>query len=152
MPGNSTTAPLLLHTERLLCALCVFRTSVALSSGQEAPRGNEFCPRKPLKVHLQSYPAPHLVTLRNPSPLGGFPACHTGDPGSIPGSARFPGEGSGFPLQYSCLENPMDRGAWRAIVHEVAKSWTRLSNSDAGRDWGQEEKGTAEDEMAGWHR
>ena len=37
-------------------------------------------------------------------------------------------EGSGIPLQYSCLENPMDRGAWWAAVHEVAKSWTRLSN------------------------
>ena len=40
-------------------------------------------------------------------------ACHAGDPGSIPGSGRSPGEGHGNPLQYSCLENPMDRGAWR---------------------------------------
>jgi len=45
----------------------------------------------------------------------------------------------------------MSRGAWQAIVHGVTKSWTRLSDSDAGRDWGQEEKGTTEDEMAGWH-
>ena len=48
------------------------------------------------------------------------------DSGSIPGSGRFPGGGHGNPLQYSCLENPTDSGAWRATVHRVAKSWTRL--------------------------
>ena len=47
-------------------------------------------------------------------------ACRAGDPGSIPGWGRSPGEGNGNPLQYSCLENPMDRGAWRATVHGVA--------------------------------
>ena len=47
------------------------------------------------------------------------------DMNSIPGSGRFPGEGHGNPLQYSCLENPMDRGAWRATVHSITKSWTR---------------------------
>ena len=54
-------------------------------------------------------------------------ACNVGDPGSIPGSGRSPGEGNGNPLQYSCLENPMDGGAWWATVHGVAKSQTRLS-------------------------
>ena len=49
------------------------------------------------------------------------------DTGSIPGSGRSPGGGNGNPVQYSCLGNPMDRGAWRAIVHGVPKSWTRLS-------------------------
>ena len=44
----------------------------------------------------------------------------------IPGSGRFPGGGHGNPFQYSCLENPMDRGAWKAIGHRVAKNWTRL--------------------------
>ena len=48
------------------------------------------------------------------------------DLGSIPGLGRSPGEGNGNPLQYSCLVNPMDRGAWQAMVHEVAKSQTRL--------------------------
>ena len=48
--------------------------------------------------------------------------------GSIPGSGRSPGEGNGNPLQYSCLENPMDGGAWWATVHGVVKSRTRLSN------------------------
>ena len=46
------------------------------------------------------------------------------DMGSIPGSGSFPGERHGNPLQYSCLENPMDRGAWGAIVHRFAKSQT----------------------------
>ena len=46
------------------------------------------------------------------------------DLGLIPGLGRSPGEGNGNPFQYSCLENPMDRGAWQATVHEVAKSQT----------------------------
>ena len=49
------------------------------------------------------------------------------DAGSVPGSGRSPGVGNGTPLQYSCLENPMDRGAWWAAVHRITKSWTRLS-------------------------
>ena len=57
--------------------------------------------------------------------LGGsevkVPVCNVGDLGSIPGSGRFPGEGNGNPLQYSCLDNPMDRGAWWATVHGVLK-------------------------------
>ena len=63
---------------------------------------------------------------------GGFPggsevkasACNAGDLGSIPGSGRSPGEGNGNSLQYSCLENPMDGGAWWATVHGVAESDT----------------------------
>ena len=59
-------------------------------------------------------------------------AYNAGDPGSIPGSGRSPGEGNGTPLQYSCLENPMDGGAWQATVHGVAKSRTRLSDFISG--------------------
>ena len=55
-------------------------------------------------------------------------ACNAGDRGSIPGSGRSPREGNGNPLQYSCLENSMDGGAWRATVHGVAKSQTQLSD------------------------
>ena len=63
-------------------------------------------------------------------PKKGFPggsdgkelACNTEDAGLIPGSGRCPGEGNGYPRQYSCLENPMDRGAWQAPVHRVAES------------------------------
>ena len=54
-------------------------------------------------------------------------ACNAGgirDVGLIPGSGRSPGKGNGDPLQYSCVENSMDREAWQATVHEVAKSWT----------------------------
>ena len=55
-------------------------------------------------------------------------ACNAGDPGSIPGSGRSPGEENGNPLQYSCLGNPMDRGTWWATVHGVTTSWTPLSD------------------------
>ena len=51
-------------------------------------------------------------------------ACNAGDLGLILGWGEYPGEGNGNPLQYSCLENSMDRGAWQAIVHRVAKSRT----------------------------
>jgi len=64
--------------------------------------------------------------------LHGFPggsdskesACSVGDPGLIPELGRSPGEENGYPLQYSCLEKCLDRGAWRAIVHGIAKSQT----------------------------
>ena len=69
------------------------------------------------------------------NPYQGFPcglsgkdsACNAGDQGLILGSGRFPGEGNGNPLQYSCLENLMDRGAWWVAVHGVTKSQARLS-------------------------
>jgi len=48
------------------------------------------------------------------------------DTGSIPGSGRSPGEGNSNPFQYSCLKNPMDRGAWQATVYGVTKNWTQL--------------------------
>ena len=67
----------------------------------------------------------------NASPLVAHPVknvCNAGDSSSIPGSERSPGEGNGNPLHYSCLENPMDRGAWWVTVHGVAKSQTQLSN------------------------
>ena len=55
-------------------------------------------------------------------------ACNAGDLGLIPGLGRSLGEGNSYPLQYSCLENSMDRGAWQATVHGVAKNWTWLSD------------------------
>ena len=55
-------------------------------------------------------------------------AYNVGDPGSVPGSGRSPGEGNGNPLQNPCLENPMDREAWHSTVHGVAKGRTRLSD------------------------
>ena len=55
--------------------------------------------------------------------------CNAGNLGLIPGSGRSPGGGHGNPLQHSCLENSVDRGAWRAMVYGVAKSWIQLSDS-----------------------
>ena len=65
--------------------------------------------------------------------IQGFPgkeyACDAGgDPGSVPGLGRSSGEGNGNPLQFSCLENPMDREAWRAVVYGIANSQIRLSD------------------------
>ena len=57
-----------------------------------------------------------------------YNAGDTGDLSSIPGLGRSPGEGNGNPLQYSCLGNAMDRGAWWATVHGMAKNWTQLKN------------------------
>ena len=66
-----------------------------------------------------------LSPLRLPGGSDGKASAYSaGDPGSIPGSGRSPGEGNGNPLQYSCLENPMDGGTWWVMVHEVTKSQT----------------------------
>ena len=62
-----------------------------------------------------------LAILPPHSLVGKSSACNAGDPGSIPGSGRCPGKGNGNPLQYSCLENPIDRGAWQATVHRTAR-------------------------------
>ena len=79
---------------------------------------------------------PFLVEISvSESTVLGFPGClvvkilpaNVGDASLIPGSERSPGGGNGNPLQYSCLENPMDRGAWQATVQRVTKSWTWLS-------------------------
>ena len=95
------------------------------------------------RTTVHSWESPSPLRLQNTfsilvevRALIGFPggsevkasASNTGDLGSIPGLGRSPGEGNGNPLQYSCLENPMDVGAWEAAVHGVAKSWTRLSD------------------------
>ena len=70
-------------------------------------------------IHNQGFPGGSEVKAS---------ACNAGDLGSIPGSGRSPGEGNGNPLQYSCLENPMDGGAWWSTDHGVSKSRTRLSD------------------------
>ena len=117
------------------------------------PQPNSFTPRAStpmalFRVWMKSTVTHHILALPgalpDPSlstplchhqlPNLGFPgglngkesACNAGDSGSIPESGRFAGEGIGNPLQYSCLENPMHRGAWWATVHRVAKSWTWL--------------------------
>ena len=71
-------------------------------------------------------------------------ACNAGDPGSISGLGRSPGEGNGNPVQYSCLENSIDRGAWWATVHGITKTGTRtewLTHTHTGRQWGVQAEG-----------
>ena len=70
-------------------------------------------------MRVKGFPS-HLVRKES--------ACSEGDPGSTPGLGGSPGEGNGNPLQYSCLENPMDRGALWATVHGITKSWARLND------------------------
>ena len=62
------------------------------------------------------------------SSVGKESSCGAGDPGSISGLGKFPGEGNGYPFQHLCLENSVDRGGWQATVHGVTKSWTQLSD------------------------
>ena len=82
------------------------------------------------KEHLSSTPGPspdrslafyHFPWASHVAQLVKISACNAGDLGLIPGLGRSPGEGNGNPLQYSCLENPRDGGAWRATVHEAAR-------------------------------
>ena len=82
--------------------------AVSYSRGSSQPRDQNHISY----VCLLSFP---------PSSVDKESACNAGDLGPIPGSGRFPEEGNGKPLQYSCLENPMDRGAWQAAVHGVTR-------------------------------
>ena len=92
-------------------------------------------PTQGLNLHLLhwqdslplSHPCEKYKSIRLSSKESACSAGATGDASLIPGSGRSPGGGNGNPLQYSCRENPMDRAAWWAAFHQVAKSWTRLS-------------------------
>ena len=86
--------------------------------------------RSVCKAVIEIYTTPTSQTLKS-FPGGsdsGESACNAGDPGLIPGSGRSPGKGHGNPLQYSCLENSMDRGTWQATVWGVTKNKTQLSD------------------------
>ena len=77
-----------------------------------------------IQIHTHTQASQMVLVVQNlPADAGDIR-----DTGSVPGLGRSPGEGNDNPLQYSCLENSMDRGVWRAIVHGVAKSWTHLSD------------------------
>ena len=80
----------------------------------------------PRNCRVESFPLVGFLGLPGGSD-GTESACNAGDPGSIPGSGRSPGQGNGDPFQDSCLKNSTDRGAWRGSVHGVAEDWTRLS-------------------------
>jgi len=94
----------------------------------------ESCGKPSLHVHViatGSYENRKRILIAYGFPCssdGKESACNAGDLGSIPGSGRSPGELNGNPLQYSSLENSIDKGAWQATVYGVAKSWTQLSN------------------------
>jgi len=91
-----------------------------------------------LNQAIKNTSCPNMIYSKNVyiKAVWGFPwglddkesACNAGDPCSIPGLGRSPGEGNGNPLQFSSLENSIDRGAWWATVHGVAESWTQLSD------------------------
>ena len=101
-------------TGRMHCLL-VFTTKFPMYVRQQ---GSLFKIRNQIQSHVLGegdYPHRKIKTSISSS------ACSAGGPGSIPGSGRSPGEGNGNPLQYSCLETPMDRGAWRATVHGVTR-------------------------------
>ena len=114
----------MIHTEVTTVEMICLRFALIYATGidQWFSVQGDFSPRK------------HLATSEGDfwaSPGGSVvkeSTCNTGGPCSTPGSGRFPGEGNGNPFQYSCLENPMDRGAWQATVHGIPKSRTRLSN------------------------
>ena len=112
----------------LFFSLCLFSPEIGdLSSKQPNQVNGKACllactrvsvfgdPRNPLRQSCLTIPSWWLSKES---------ACVAGDEGLIPGWGRSPGEGDGNPLQCSCLENPMDSGAWKATVHGVAKSWT----------------------------
>ena len=83
-----------------------------------------------IQLHISMFQNPYLTDLQNLLSTVCFPggsdgkksACNVGNPGLIPEPGRFPGEGTGNPLQDSCLENPMDRGTWWVTIHTVEKS------------------------------
>ena len=127
---------------------------LSLQSRNSRPRGCSCCSSQGSRAQAQmwrkGFPAPrhvgsswtrdqtgvscigNLILYKRSISL--FPAhsqsltCNARDPDLIPGSGRYPGERNGNPLQYSCLRNAVDRGAWWPIVHRVAKSYTRLSD------------------------
>ena len=101
-----------------------FQNNKSCSQGHWLQQKNQEPAAKPSRVceaDLEALPAslgfPDSSVVKNPSAIAG-------DAGLIPGSGRSPGEGNGKPLQYSCLENPMNRVAWWATVHGLTKSWT----------------------------
>ena len=101
---------------------------------QQQPGSAQQCPQQPLEdTHLSDEETKarkcHRFLGLAPRSAGGFPGGTSAKESAlpmqeIPGSRGSPGGGHGNPLQYSCLENPIDRGAWRATVQGVAKSWT----------------------------
>ena len=115
-PGSSDKRTLAAPSR---CERCLPRVMLAF-----APRSSQVPAAHSAKLRALTT----VLTATGGGADGKACACNVGDPGSIPGSGRSPGEGNGNPLQCSCLENPRDGGAWWDAVYGVAQSRTRLSN------------------------
>ena len=93
-------------------------------------------------LHISNIKSTHAPVGFPHSSVGKESDCNAGDPGSIPGFRRYPGEGNGNPLQYSCLENPMDREAWQATVNGVRRVGhnleTKLAPPRTYIQWGRD--------------
>ena len=107
-------------------SVCVPRSEVCLL--QPAYIWILFCTHSSSLWFLIGVFSPFTFKIINDMSNGKASVYNVGDLGSIPGLGRSPGQANGNPLQYYCLENPMDREAWQATVHGVAKSWIRLSD------------------------
>ena len=131
----------------LICKMGILSHRIVWDLKKATPdKTQNICSRPPGIVFLEQRPLQHYLR----SVLGFLWegkefACNVGDPHSIPGSGRSPGEGNGYPLQYSCLENPTDSGAWWATVQGVAKSrpWLTLPHFHFRdpRVWGMKHSG-----------
>ena len=105
---------------------------VSLSKLREIVKDRKACMLQSMGLQRVRHNLVAEQKQETPATMRGFPGgsvvknppANTGDMGSIPESGRYPGEGNGNPLQYSCLQNSMDRGTWQATVHGVAKSDT----------------------------
>ena len=129
--------PETLAFEPILLATSLNRSTEAVSARDTSLFGDSHHNQSRLLFTAPEYPSfIHDTFERLLHTIWGFPggsdgkesACNAGDLGLISGVGRSTGEGNGNPLQYSCLENPMDRGAWRATVHGITKSQTQLSD------------------------
>ena len=119
--GSLISANQLIENQCFEVLFCFLNQSVCMKIVSTQDRPEVLNPNKSLSNTCHNCPClPKVLGL--PRWLSGREStCNAGDPGSI-----SPGEGNGNPLQYSCLENPMNREAWQATVHRVAKSWTWL--------------------------
>ena len=102
----------------------IFRSLLKFMSIESMMSSNHFILCHPLLLLSLIFPSIRVFSWCFPGGSDGKEStCKAGDPGSIPGSGRSSGEGNGYPIQYSCLENSMDRGAWHAMVHGDREAW-----------------------------
>ena len=124
-----------LHCEGSKGGVPVNKKYTNYPNSQQSPQEKSFGPklgRESLCLfqrYIRNRPSQLVLVVKNPPPNAG----NLRDAGSIPGSGRSPGGGHGNTLQYSCLKNPMGRGAWQATIHRVVKSWTLTEATSCAR-------------------